>query len=80
MTDEKMIEKFPVAELASLRNDLLQSGIDSWQSQQMVATFLAGRGYGVDAELVPEAVARLEVGGCSAECMQEALERVALVM
>ena len=80
MTGENRIQKFSDIELMSLRNGVLQAGIDSWQAQQLVATFLAGRGYGVDAELVPQAVQRLEGGGCMIECMQEALERVALVM
>lgn len=80
MTESSMIEKFSVTEMANLRNELLQAGVDSWQAQQLVAMFLAARGYGVRAELMPEAVSRLEVRGCSTECMQEALEAVALVM
>jgi hypothetical protein len=75
-----MVEKFPVAELVNLRNELMQSGLDSWQAAQVVSSFLSGRGYGVNSERVPDAITRLEGGSCRIECMQEVLERVALVM
>lgn len=79
MADETRIEKFPVAELAGLRTELLQSGMDSWQAAELVTTFLSGRGYGADPEAVRNLVQRLE-GGCSIECMQQELERAAYVM
>lgn len=74
------IEKFPAAELAGLRTELLQSNVDSWQAAELVTTFLAGRGYGVNPAMVREAVLRLEGNMCSIECMQQELERVAYVM
>jgi hypothetical protein len=74
------IEKFPAAELAGLRTELLQSSVDSWQAAELVTTFLAGRGYGVNPVMVREAVLRLEGAMCSIECMQLELERVAYVM
>lgn len=74
------IEKFPAAELAGLRTELLQSNVDSWQAAELVTTFLAGRGYGVNSTMVREAVLRLEGNMCSIECMQQELERVAYVM
>ena len=74
------IEKFAVNELAGLRTELLQSGVDSWQAAQLVTTFLSGRGYGADPATVREAVLRLEGNACSLECMQQELERVAYVM
>jgi hypothetical protein len=46
----------------------------------VLATFLAGRGYGVNADQARAAVIRLEGARCSYECMQMELERVALVM
>lgn len=79
MPDHNKIEKFPVAELAGLRTELLQSGIDSWQAAEMVTSFLSGRGYGADPGTVRELVYRIE-GGCSVESMQQELERVAWVM
>jgi hypothetical protein len=75
-----MVEKFPISELVNLRNELMQSGLDSWQAAQVVSMFLSGRGYGVNPENVSDAVTRLEGGGCGIECMQEVLEKVALVM
>jgi hypothetical protein len=79
MAEEK-IEKFSAAELSRLRNELMQAGIDSRQAAELVTTFLAMHGYGVNAELVPEILLRLEEVGCSEDCMQSELERVALVM
>ncbi|MGC2639793.1 MAG: hypothetical protein WA294_21600 [Acidobacteriaceae bacterium] len=80
MTSDSRIEKFPAIELAGLRTELMQSGVDSFQAAQMVTVFLAGRGYGVDPEMVREAVVRLEGNACSVECIQKELERVAYVM
>lgn len=80
MTNDSRIEKFPAVELAGLRTELMQSGVDSFQAAQMVTAYLAGRGYGVDPEMVREVVVRLEGNACSVECIQQELERVAYVM
>jgi hypothetical protein len=80
MTQGSRVEKFAVTELAGLRNQLMQSGIDLWQAAEVLATFLAGRGYGVNADQARAAVMRLEGARCSYECMQTELERVAFVM
>ncbi len=80
MTEAGKIEKFAANELSNLRSELMQSGIDSWQAAEVLSAFLAGRGYGVIQELARDAVLRLEGAGCSHECMQTELERVALVM
>ncbi|MFZ0631217.1 MAG: hypothetical protein WA399_01660 [Acidobacteriaceae bacterium] len=80
MTNEHKIEKFAANELAGLRTELLQSGVDSWQAAELVTVFLSGRGYGADPTMVREAVVRLEGNACSLECMQQELERVAFVM
>ncbi|MGC2162029.1 MAG: hypothetical protein WA634_08990, partial [Silvibacterium sp.] len=66
--------------LSNLRNELMQSGIDSWQAAEVLSAFLAGRGYGVIPEQARDAVVRLEGAGCSHECMQSELEELALVM
>lgn len=79
MAGDSRIEKFSVAELAGLRTELLQSGVDSWQAAELVTSFLSGRGYGSDAVMVRELIHRLE-GGCPVECMQQELESVAYVM
>lgn len=80
MTNEGKIQKFAAYELAGLRTELLQSGVDSWQAAELVTAFLSGRGYGADPASVREAVVRLEGNACSLECMQQELERVAYVM
>lgn len=80
MTSNDKVEKFAANELANLRNEMMQSGIDTWQAAELLSAFLAGRGYGVIQEQARDAVLRLENAGCSAECMQLELERVALVM
>jgi hypothetical protein len=80
MASDGRIEKFPVTELAGLRTELLQSGMDSWQAAELVKTFLMGHGYGADPAMVREAVLRLETNSCSFECMQSELEGVAYVM
>ncbi len=79
MAEERRIEKFPVAELAGLRTELLQTGMDSWQAAELVTTFLSGRGYGADPEVVRDLVQRLE-GHSSLDFMQQELERAAYVM
>ncbi len=80
MISNSMVEKFSVTELANLRNELLQSGLDSWQAAEVVAHFLAGRGYGTNSEGLRSTVHHLEGYSCTFERMQEVLERVAFVM
>lgn len=80
MADEGRIEKFPAAELAGLRTELVQSGMDSFQAAELLTAYLAGRGYGVDPTLVRDAAMRLESNACSLDCIQKELERVAFVM
>ncbi len=79
MAEVAKIEKFTPGELATLRGELLKRKIDSWQAADMVASFLAGRGYGVDADAMRTAVPRLAIPS-SHEAMQSVLETVACVM
>jgi len=80
MNDNDRIEKFSMAELTRLRQELMQSGIDSWQAAELITSFLSAHGYGVNSTLVQDVLLRLEGSNCSAECIQAELERVALVM
>lgn len=80
MAETGKIEKFAANELTNLRDELMRSSIDVWQAAEVLSAFLAGRGYGVTPEQARDAVVRLEGAGCSHECMQTELERVALVM
>jgi hypothetical protein len=80
MAENTRIEKFPLAELTQLRQGLLQAGIDSRQSAELVATYLASHGYGVNNDLIPAALLRLEGSNCPVDCIQSELERIAFVM
>jgi hypothetical protein len=74
------IEKFNATDLSSLREELLQSGLDSWQAAELVSSFLSVRGYGVSSQAARGVAWRIESSACSLKCMQEELEKLALVM
>ncbi len=80
MTNSEGIEKFAEADLSSLRADLLQSGLDSWQAAELISAFLAGHGYGVSSNAARNAAARIEQVGCTLESMQTELAQLAMVM
>ena len=58
-----MGEKFSVAEVAALRNELLTGGLDSFQTAELLKMFLVGRGYGVSPESALDAVGRIDSFG-----------------
>ena len=74
------VEKFSATDLIALRSELLQSGVDSFQAAEIVASFLSGRGYGISNHEARSLASRIEVPGVTAEHIQAELERVALVM
>ncbi len=74
------IEKFTEADLSGLREDLMRSGLDSWQAADLISCFLSGRGYGVSNHAARKTASHLESTGCSLKCMQEELEKLAFVM
>jgi hypothetical protein len=74
------IEKFTATDLSSLREELTQSGLDSWQAAELIGAFLNVRGYGVSHHAARGAASRIESYGCSLKAMQEELEKLALVM
>jgi hypothetical protein len=80
MTQNFKIEKFTEADLSALREDLMQSGLDSWQAAELISSFLSTRGYGVSHHAARNAVSRMESIGCSFKCMREELEKLAQVM
>jgi len=55
-----MGEKFSVAEVAALRSELLQGGLDSFQTAELLKMFLTGRGYGISPETALDAACRIE--------------------
>ena len=75
-----MGEKFSVAEISALRNELLQGGLDSFQTAELLKMFLAGRGYGISPESARDAAGRIEGTGCNVETLHKELESLALVM
>lgn len=77
---EIRIEKFPIAELSSLRSDLARPGLDLRQCSEILSNFLAERGYGSNHQHLAAAARRIERLGCTVECVQHELERVALSM
>ncbi len=80
----RCVEQFSSSDLLGLQCDLQQMDVDSWQATELLASFLNGRGYGVDAVLVKESVLRLELSLGDVDTiqteLQSELERVALVM
>lgn len=74
-----MAEKFSVPELAALRSELLQSGLDSRDAAELLQVFLVGRGYGVSPEAARDAISKVEGSGCSLEVIQQELDRIAMV-
>jgi hypothetical protein len=80
MQVHKSCSKFTAAEIAALRSDMLQMGMDNWQAAEMVSSFLTGRGYGVSRQRAREAVERMESNNCAIEAMQYELDSLALVM
>lgn len=78
--DNCCIEKFTPSDLMNLRNELLQSGVDSFQAAEIVCNFLSGRGYGISSHEARGVASQIELPGATAEHIQAELERVARVM
>ncbi len=71
-------ERFSLPEMTALRSELLQGGLDSLQSAEVLQVFLMGRGYGVSPQAARDAVGRVGISGCSLEVIQQELEGLAL--
>ncbi len=74
------VERFTEADLSGLREELLKSGLDSWQAADLISSFLTARGYGVSKQDARIAAFRIESIACSLGCLQEELEKIAQVM
>ncbi len=77
--DRTNVEKFTPTDLMTLRSELLQSGVDSFQAAQIVCNFLSGRGYGISTDGALSVVQSIEGRGATADRIQAELERVAMV-
>ncbi len=73
-------QTFNHTDLATLREELRQSGLDSWQAGELISAFLSGRGYGVSNVEARTAASVLESGNCNMELLQQELSRLALSM
>ena len=73
------IEKFSATELTNLRTELLRGQLDSWQAAELTANFLAGHGYGANADNLRALIANMEMSRCTIDCLQTALEGVAYI-
>jgi len=82
MTKAKIarVERFADADLTGLREELMKSGLDSWQAAELISSFLVARGYGVSTHDARKVVSRMESIGCSLKCLQAELEKLAQVM
>jgi hypothetical protein len=74
------VEKFPAADLAGLREELLNAHLDSWQAADVIIQYLATRGYGVSGPAARSTASRLESMRYSVDQMQKEFEHLAMVM
>jgi hypothetical protein len=74
------MEQFASTDLVGLRDELLQSGLDSWQVAELIGSFLATHGYGVCHDEVRTAAQSVQLLYGSIQEMQAELERLALPM
>lgn len=75
-----MAQKLNISDVADLRRELMQGGLDSLQSGELLQVFLMGQGYGVSRDAARDAASRLGRAGCSLEVVRRELEHLALVM
>ena len=77
--DHMMVERFSIAEMAALRNQLIEGGLDYQQAAELFQMFLTGRGYGVSPESARDAANRVGGAGNSVEAIQRELEGIAKI-
>jgi hypothetical protein len=71
---------FPISDLAGLRDELLQSGLDTWQVAELIARFFASHGFGISHDKARSAAARVSALCGSLDGMKTEFERLALPM
>jgi hypothetical protein len=72
--------KFSEEDVARLRSELLQSGLDTWQAAELISSFLGARGYGIATGDARSVATVIDGSHESLQSMHRELERVALVM
>ena len=73
-------EKFTLAEVTALRNEMMQRMLDPSEAAELLQVFLMGRGYGVSPQAALDAASRMGAAGCSMTAIAQELDGVALVM
>ncbi len=71
--------KFFEGDVATLRGELVQSGLDSWQAAELISSFLAARGYGISPVEARDALSRIDASHSSIATMHQELEQLALL-
>jgi hypothetical protein len=73
----RSFEQFSQNELRNLREELRQSGLDSFQLADLLAAFLSQHGYGVSPLEARDAAGRIEQVGFALPPLQKELEKIA---
>jgi hypothetical protein len=71
---------FDEVDLLVLRDELRQSGLDTFQCAELIAAFLTQRGYGVSHNAALTAAVRTEPLGFPLTQLDRELARIAMVM
>jgi len=75
-----MNEKFSITEVATLRRDLVCSGLDSFQIAEAIKMFVGCHGYSISREFALDTAAWIERPDCSIERLRNELEISAWAM
>ena len=75
-----MVDRFSIAEVSALRQELRAGRLDALQAGEMLQMFLMGHGFGASPESARAALDRMEDAGCSVDVIRRELNSLALVM
>ena len=75
-----MSKKFSSIEVSTLKSDLLQSELDSFQTAQVIKMFITGHGYGISPDRALDAAMNFDAMGRNVDLFHRELEASALVM
>ena len=76
----RQFEQFSKDELATLRQELQQGGLDTFQCGAVLSSFLTNKGYGVSSDRARAALTHMEPAHFTLPRLQEELEKLAFVM
>ena len=75
-----MVDRFSIAEVSALRQELRAGRLDALQAGEMLQMFLMGHGFGASPESARAALLRMEDAGCSVDVIRRELNSLALVI